>query len=104
MKNTLLILAIFILGCSDPEVIPDCPEPEVTQEEEDKVWNPCDIDSEPPYFMEIVPDNIKVHSKGHIVYNYDCIPYHDSDNMRSASMVWKFDGCWAFNMVVDKCK
>ena len=92
MKKLFIIL-IILLGCSDPEVEPD----------KDDVFYPCNIESTPLYFKEIEPDDVEIKSKGHIVYIYYCVPYHDSANMRSVLMTWKFDGCWAYTVDVDKC-
>ena len=92
MKKSLIIL-IILFSCSDPEIVPDKPD----------VFYPCDIESTPPYFNGIEPDDTNTYSDGHIVYIYNCVQVDGYSDNRSVRITWKFDTCWAYNRDVDEC-
>ena len=95
MKKLLIIL-IFLLGCTDPEVTPDEP---------DDTFYPCNIDSTHPYFQGIKPDHTSNVRAGHIIYEYDCIPVDWTNENRSVTIDWQFDTCWAYKITEDnECK
>lgn len=89
----LLILLVFLIGCSDPEVIP-----------EDDTFYPCDIESTPPYFNGVEPDDIDTYSNGRVVYTYNCVYIEGYEDNKSVIITWTFDTCWAYKREVDDCR